>query len=65
LIDDLEEQVWDGKKIMQQLRTAKIQHETYLAFQDTVIKDLEAVGEEITAQDKIKEQSTFRFLYRI
>jgi hypothetical protein len=55
LIDDLEEQVWDGKKIMQQLRTDKIQHETYLAFQDTVIKDLEADGEEITAQDKIKE----------
>jgi hypothetical protein len=59
LIVDLEQQVQDEKKILQQICDAKIQDEAFVAFQDAVIEKLEAKVEEnnnkYVAQDKIKE----------
>jgi polyribonucleotide nucleotidyltransferase len=46
LIVDLEEQVQDEKKILQQVCDAKLQAEAFIAFQDAVIEKLEAKVEE-------------------
>jgi hypothetical protein len=60
LLNDSEEQFWDEKKIVQQLRNDKIQHETCLAFPDAVILELEANLEEnskkyVAQQENIKD----------
>lgn len=58
MIVDLEEQVQDEKKIVQQIHDAELQDEAYLAFQDAVVEELEAKvkksNNKDVAQDKIK-----------
>jgi uncharacterized coiled-coil protein SlyX len=55
LIDDLEEQVQDEKKIVQQVCNKKIQHESYLAFQDAVIEELEEEVDEMNKEGTAKQ----------
>jgi hypothetical protein len=56
-IDDLEEQVWDRQKIVQQSRNDKIQHEINLAFRDAVIEELEASVEENNKKDAAQQDN--------
>jgi hypothetical protein len=60
LIHNLEEQVRDKKLLVQQLRHDRLQQETYLAFQDMMIEELEAKVEimnrkDVAQKEKIKE----------
>jgi hypothetical protein len=51
----LEEQVQDKKKIVQQVCDKKIQHESYLAFKNVVIEELEAEIDEINKKGTSKQ----------
>jgi uncharacterized coiled-coil protein SlyX len=51
----------DEKKVVQQIHNDKIRHESYLAFQDAVIEELETNVEESYKKDVAQQDKTKKF----